>query len=103
MKLGVAVKPPETALFSVTVNVNESPSVATASASVTPVGRSTSSSVIVPVAVPVSVTANDVPETLRPTVNVSSDSLAASSVVATTKVCSSPLVPWNVSAAVFSV
>ena len=54
-------------------------------------------------AVDVAVTVSEVPETLKPTVNVSSDSTTASSAVATVKVCVSPAVPANVSAVVFSV
>ena len=98
MKLGVTVRPPDTAWSSVTVNMRESPSAATTSAMVT---AAASSSKISPVA-SVAVTANDVPATLRPTVKVSSDSLAASSLVCTLKLCVSPAVPANESAAVFS-
>ena len=61
------------------------------------------SSTIVPVAVSVVVTDSEVPETLRPTVNVSFASWYASSVVATVKVFVSPAVPAKVSAPVFSV
>ena len=101
VKLGVTVRPPDTALSSVAVKVSGSPSAARASAIVT--SGAPSSSVIVPVAVSVAVTGNDVPETLRRTVNVSSVSAPASSVVATVNVCVSPAVPAKVSAAVFSV
>ena len=59
--------------------------------------------VTVPVAVSVAVTGNDVPETFRLTVKVSSASRSASSAVATVKVCVSFFVPAKVSAAVFSV
>ena len=66
-------------------------------------GTAPSSLVIVPVAVSVAVTVTEVPETVRPTVNVSSSSAAVSSVVATVKVFVSPAVPVKVSAVVFSV
>jgi len=52
-----------------------------------------SSSRMVPVAVSVAVIVSDVPDTVRLTVNVSFGSTAASSVVATVKVCVSPAVP----------
>ena len=100
MKLGVTVSPPATALSSVTVKVRASPSAALVSAMVT-AASAPSSLVIVPVAVSVAVT--DVSETLRPTVKVSSGSASVSSIVATVKLCVSPAVPVNVSAAVFSV
>ena len=103
MKLGVTVKPPANALFSVTVKVISLPSAAIASAVVTPVGSSTSSSVIVPVALSIAVTVSSVPETARLTVKVSSGSLAVSSVVATVKVFSSAAVPAKTSLPVFSV
>ena len=101
VKLGVTVRPPGTALSSVTVNVIASPSSADASAIVT--AGAASSSVIVPVAVSAVVTGNDVPETLRRTVNVSSGSASASSVVTTVNVCVSPAVPAKLIAAVFAV
>ena len=63
----------------------------------------TSSSRIVPVAVSPAVTANDVPEMLRLTVNVSSGSSSESSVVATRKFCPSLAAPEKLSAVVFSV
>ena len=100
LKLGVTVSPPDTALSSVTVKVRESPSAALSSAIVT---AGVSSSVIVPVDLSVAVTVVSVPETSRPTVNVSSSSTSPSSVVATVKVCVSPLLPTKVMAAVFSV
>ena len=92
--------PPDTAVCSVTVNVIESPSFAEASATV---ADELSSSVIVPPAVSVAVTVAVVPDTARPTVNVSFGSTSVSSVVATVKLCVSPAVPANVSAEVFSV
>jgi len=64
---------------------------------------SPSSSVIVPVPVSVAVTVSVVPDTVRPTVNVSSPSTRASSVVATVNVSVSPAVPAKARAAVFSV
>ena len=64
---------------------------------------SSSSLVIVPVAVSLAVTVSEVPETARPTVNVSSASTSVSSVVATVKLCVSPAVPVKLSPAVFSV
>ena len=70
--------------------------------SVIEVGRS-SSSLMVPVPVSVAVTVTVVPDTVRPSVNVSSPSAKASSIVATVKVCVSPAVPAKVRAAVFSV
>ena len=86
------------------MNVSPSPSEAEVSAIVTAGVAGTSSSRIVPVAVSVAVTvAAEVPETVRFTVNVSSGSTAASSVVATVKVCASPARPAKVSAAAFSV
>ena len=100
MKPGVTFKPPDTALSSVTVKVMASPSLAEASAMVT---AALSSSLIVPVAVSVAVTDAVVPETLRPSVNVSFGSTPVSSVVVTVKLCVSPAVPVNVSAPVFSV
>ena len=100
MKRGVTVRPPATALSSVTVNVIKSPSSADASATVN--AGAGSSLTIVPVA-GVAVTASDVPETLRLTVKVSSGSWTASSVVSTSRVFDSPAVPAKVSAAVFSV
>ena len=89
----------------VTVTVCAPPSSATevgATESVTAV-EAASSSVIVPVPVSVAVTVTVVPDTVKPTVNVSSPSTRASSVVATVKVCVSPAAPAKVSAAVFSV
>ena len=100
VKPGVTVKPPDTALSSVTVNVIESPSSADASAIVSP---GASSSRIVPVAVSVAVTVSSVPETDSPTVNVSADSTSVSSVVSTVKVCVSPAVPAKLMPVVFSV
>ena len=103
VKPGVTVRPPATALSSVTVNDIDSPSAAEASATVTAgPGGAASSLTIVPVA-GVAVTASDVPETLRLTVKVSSGSWTASSVVSTSRVFDSPAVPAKVSAAVFSV
>ena len=102
VKRGVTVSPPVTALSSVTVNAIELPSTADASAIVT-AGCVPSSSVTVPVAVSVAVTVVWVPETVRPTVNVSSFSTSASSVVATVKDCVSPRVPMKVMGAVFAV
>ena len=100
VKLGVTVRPPATAASSVTVNSTPAPSSAEASAIVR-VGKS--SLRIVPVAVSVDTTFSEVPDTVRLTANVSSDSTSVSSVVATVKVCVSPAVPAKVSAAVFSV
>ena len=100
VKLGVTVKPPETALSRVTVKLIESPSLAEASAMVT---AGSSSLVIVPVAVSVASTAAEVSDTARPTVKVSSASSAVSSVVETVNVCVSPSVPVKVRAVVFSV
>ena len=100
VKLGATVSPPGTALSSVTMKVIESPSLADASAIV---NAAASSSLIVPVAMSVALTVSSVPETARLIVKVSSGSLAASSVVATVKVCVSPAVPAKLSAAVFSV
>ena len=102
VKLGVTVRPPDTALSRVTVKVRASPSAALASAIVT-AGGTPSSLVIVPVAVSVVFTFCSVSETARPMVNVSSSSASVSSVVATVKLCFSPAVPAKVSAAVFSV
>ena len=62
-----------------------------------------SSLVIVPVAVAVAVTLWVVPETAKPTVNVSSSSISSSSLVEIVNVCVSPAVPVKVRAAVFSV
>ena len=101
VKPGVTFRPPATALSSVTVKEIASPSLAEASAIVT--AALPSSLVMVPVAVSVAVTVTVVPETLRPTVNVSSVSTTASSVVDTVKLRVSPAVPANVSADVFSV
>ena len=100
VKLGVTVKPPETALSRVTVKLIESPSLAEASAMVT---AGWSSLVIVPVAVSVAVTVAVAPDTARLTVKVSSGSTAVSSVVVTVKLWVSPAVPAKVSAVVFSV
>ena len=94
------MSPPVTALSSVTVKVITSPSSAEASSIVT---AAASSSVIVPRPVSVAVTLACVPDTVRPTVKVSSASESVSSVVATVKVCVSPFVPAKLSAAVFSV
>ena len=102
MKLGVTVRPPDTASSSVTVNVICSPSADDASSIVT-VATAPSSLVIAPVAVSVALTGACVPETARLTANVSSTSASASSVVATVNVCVSPAVPANVIAAVFAV
>ena len=101
VKDGVTVRPPSTALSSVTVNVIASPSLAEASSIVT--AALPSSFVIVPVAVSVAVTPAVVSDTARLTVKVSAASTTASSVVATVKLCVSPAVPVNVSAVVFSV
>ena len=100
VKLGVTVNPPHTGLSSVTVNASGSPSSADAPSIVT--AGAPSSSRIVPVAVRAA-TVSEVPETDRPTVKVSSGSMSASSVVATTNVWASPLVPAKIMAAVFSV
>ena len=62
-----------------------------------------SSSLIVPVPVSVAVTVCVVPDTVRPTVNVSSPSTRASSIVATVKVRVSPAVPAKARAGVFAV
>ena len=62
-----------------------------------------SSSSIVPVAVSVAVTVTEVPDTLRPTVNVSSDSSSLSSVVATVKLFDSPAFPAKLIPTVFPV
>ena len=94
------MKPPVIALSRVTVKVIASPSLAEESSIVT---AGASSSRIVPVAVSVAVTVSCAPETVRFTVNVSSDSASLSSVVATVKVCVSPTVPAKVMPAVFSV
>ena len=102
VKFGVTVSPPDTAWSSVTVKVSEPPSPAVASETVT-AASAPSSFVIVPVAVSVDVTSVEVPDTARPTVNVSWCSLAVSSVVETVKLWVSPAVPTNVSAVVFSV
>ncbi len=82
VKLGVTVKPPSTALSSFRVNVILSPSSATAAPIVT---AAVSSSKIVPVTVSGAVTVS-VDSVLRLTVNVSSASAMASSVVATVRV-----------------
>ena len=100
VKLGVTLRPPDTALSSVTVKVRESPSSSVASAIVT---AALSSSVMVPLAVSVAVTVAVVPETVRPTVKVSFGSTSVSSVVDTVKLWVSPAVPVKVSAEVFSV
>ena len=100
VKLGVTVRPPDTGLSRVTVNVMAPPSLPFASSIVTAGGLS--SSTIVAVAEDVA-TVSEVPETVRPTVKVSSDSRRVSSVVATVKVCDSSAAPAKVSAAVFSV
>ena len=102
VKPGVTVRPPDTARSSVTVNVICSPSAADASSIVT-VAKAPSSLVIVPVAVSVAATSVAAPETSRFTMNVSSGSASASSVVATVNVFVSPAVPVKVSAAVFAV
>ena len=99
---GVTLNPPGTALCSVMVKVSVSPSTALALAIVN-TGSVSSSLRIVPVAVDVAVTLAEVPETLRPTVNVSSSSSSASWVVATVNVCVSPAVPAKLIAAVFAV
>ncbi len=89
VKLGVTVRPPDTALSSVTVNAIPSPSSAEASSMVN--AGALSSLRIVPVAVSVVVIEAFV--AVRLTVNVSSGSNAASSVVATVKLFVSPAVP----------
>ena len=61
-----------------------------------------SSLLMVPAPVSVEVTLSDVPETLKPTVNVSLASTTSSSVVETVKVLVSLAVPVNESAGVFS-
>ena len=100
LKSGVTVRPSGTALSSVTVKVIASPSSALASAIVT---VALSSLVIVPVAVDVAVTLWVVPDTLRPTVNVSLASTSESSVVGTVKITLSPAVPSKSSAVVGAV
>ena len=102
LRLGVTVRPPDTALSSVTVKVIESPSSALASSIVT-AAKSPSSFVMVPFAVSVAPTAACVPETARLTMKLSLRSASVSSIVATVKVCVSPAVPVKLSAAVFSV
>ena len=62
-----------------------------------------SSSRMVPVAVPEAVTGCVVPETVRPTVKVSSASTFRSSVVDTVNDCVSPAVPLKARAAVLAV
>ena len=62
-----------------------------------------SSSAMVPVAASPAVTLWVVPETLRPTVKVSSSSTSVSSVVETVNVCVSPAVPLKLSAFVLAV
>ena len=99
-KPGVTVRPPDTALSSVTVKLIASPSAAEASAMVT---VALSSSVMVTTAASPNVTPLGPPDTLRLTVKVSSSSTTASSMVSTVKVCSSPAVPVKLSAAVFAV
>ena len=86
-------------MSSVTVKEIASPSSALASAIVT---VALSSLLIVPVAVEVAVTSWVVPETVKPTVNVSSASISSSSLVETLNVCVSPAVPLKLSAVVFS-
>ena len=89
----------------ITVTVVSAPSSAIQNGdtdSVTP-DDGVSSSRIVPVAVDVAVTLVAAPETLRPTVKVSSSSFSESSVVATANVCVSPAVPAKSIAAVFPV
>ena len=98
-KLGVTVKPPCTALSTVTANEIAEPSVFDALPMDT---VAVSSLVIVPVAVSLAVTVSDVPETARPTVNVSPASTTSSSVVVTVKVCCSPFVPAKLMPVVFS-
>ena len=58
---------------------------------------------MVPVAVSLSSTVSVVPETVRPTVNVSSVSSSVSSMVETVNVCVSPALPVKASASVFAV
>ena len=101
VKLGVTVKPPCTALSTVTTNEIAAPSVLDA----LPIDTVAlpSSLVIVPVAVSLAVTVSVVPETAKPTVNVSPASTTSSSLVDTVKVCCSPFAPEKLSAAVFSV
>ena len=104
VKLGVTVKPPCTALSSVTVKVMSPPSSALALLMVT-VALSVlfeASSLMVPVPVSVDVTPEGASETLRPTVKVSLVSTTASCVVETVKVLVSLAVPSNESADVFS-
>ena len=98
VKDGVTLSPPCTALSSVTVKVIFSPSDAFASFTLT---AALSSLSMVPVPVSVAVTLSDVPETVRPTVKVSSASSTASSVVETVKVWVSLAVPVKVNAFVF--
>ena len=102
VKLGVTVSPPCTALSSVTVKAMESPSDLAASLTVT-VAASSLLIVPVPVSVDVILLASVVPETASPTVMVSLASSAASSVVATLKVCSSSAVPVKLIPAVLAV
>jgi len=104
VKLGVTVRPPDTALSSVTVNVIPAPSAAEASAMVNAgassslsslLSLSSSSSTIVPVAVlVVNVTRCSFRGTMR-TVNVSSGSGWSSSIVRIVHVTVSPALPAN--------
>ena len=87
-------------MSSVTVKVILEPSDALASLMVTVAVPS--SLLMVPVPVSVAVMLSVVPETDKPTVNVSLASSTASSVVDTVKVSVSPAVPLKVSAVVFS-
>ena len=109
MKLGVSVKPPGTALSSVTEKERASPSSARALVAVTEaetagvLSDAVSSLVIVPVAVSLAVTGCVVPETVRATVKVSSASTSSSSVVATLNACVSPAVPLKAMAGVLAV
>ena len=100
VKLGVTVKPPCTALSSVTVKVMLSPSDALALLIVT---AALSSLLMVPVPVSVAVTPEGALETLKPTVKVSLASNTASSVVETVKVLVSLAVPVKLIAVVLAV
>ena len=98
----VNVLPVENAAVTVTV-VPEAPSLRLDGFADRFTSGAPSSLRIVPVAVSVAVIDCEVSETVRLTVNVSSASTTASSVVATVKVCVSFAVPAKVSGVVFAV
>ena len=100
LKLGVTFKPPCTSLSSVTVKVMLSPSGIVVLLTFT---VAVSSLLIVPVPVSLSVTPGGALDTLKLTVNVSSDSTTPSFVVATVKVWVSLAVPVKAIAAVLAV